>query len=131
MGREGGGIALSIKEQTDFEELPLRNSHGWVDSLWAKADYTNKRHFVVKIYYRPPDRGETVDKVFFLQLQEASCAHYIILMGDFNHLNVSWKSYKSGCEQTRRFPECIEDKFLAKEFRQTNQRRNVTSPGAH
>lgn len=87
--REGGGIALSIREQMDFEELPLRNSHGWVDSLWANVDHTNKRHFVVEIYYRPPDQGETVDKVFFLQLQEASRAHYIILMGDFKHLNVS------------------------------------------
>lgn len=50
-------------------------------------DCTNKQQFVVGVYYKPPDKGEPVDETFLLQLQEVSCSHTLILMGDFNHLS--------------------------------------------
>ena len=85
-GRKGGSVALYIREGIDCEEMPLRNRHRQAESLWVRVkDHNNKGHLVVRVYYRPPDQGEPVDEAFLLQLQEVSCLHALILMGDFNH----------------------------------------------
>ena len=33
-------------------------------------------------------------------------------MGDFNHPDICWKDGTAGRQQSRRFLECIDDKFL-------------------
>jgi len=40
-------------------------------------------------YYRPPDQEEEVDKAFYKQLQAASQSQALVLMGDFNHPDIS------------------------------------------
>ncbi|KAK4810861.1 hypothetical protein QYF61_008833 [Mycteria americana] len=112
-GRRGGGVALYIKEWIDCEELSLKNSHKQVESLWVRiGDRGNKGNLVVGVYYRLPDQGEPTDEAFFLQLQEASCLQALVLLGDFNHPGICWKSSTASCRQSRRLLECIEDKFL-------------------
>ncbi|KAK4807182.1 hypothetical protein QYF61_024308 [Mycteria americana] len=64
------------------------------------------------VYYRPPDQGEPIDEAFLLQLQEASHLQALILLGDFNHPDIHWKSGTASCKQSRRLLECIEDNFL-------------------
>ncbi|KAK4811192.1 hypothetical protein QYF61_019823 [Mycteria americana] len=59
-----------------------------------------------------PDQGEDVDEAFLLQLQEASCSQALILLGDFNHPDICWKSGTASCKQSRRLLECTEDNFL-------------------
>lgn len=72
-GRKGGGVALYVKKLIDGEALTLRNSQEQVGSLWVKIkDRTNKGHFVVGVYYRPPDQGESVDEVFFPNYRKPS-----------------------------------------------------------
>jgi len=68
---------------------------------------------VAGVYYRLPNQGEPTDKAFFLQLQEALHLQALILLGDFNHPNICWKSSTASCRQSRRFLECIEDNFLS------------------
>jgi len=68
---------------------------------------------VVGVYYRPPDQEELTDKVFFLQLQEASRSQALVLLGDFNHPNICWRSNTASCRQSSRLLECIEDNFLS------------------
>jgi len=60
---------------------------------------------VVGVYYRLPDQGEPTDKDFFLQLQEASHSQSLVVLGDFNHPNICWKSSMESCRQSRRFLE--------------------------
>lgn len=60
----------------------------------------------------PSDQGEPADLVFLLQLQEASHSQALLLVGDFNHMDVCWKSNIAGCKQSRRLLEYIEDNFL-------------------
>ncbi|PKU32237.1 tbc1 domain family member 4-like [Limosa lapponica baueri] len=36
----------------------------------------------------------------------------LILIGDFNRLDIYWKSSTVNCKQSRRLLECIEDNFL-------------------
>ena len=91
----------------------LKNSNVQVESLWVKTrDQANKGNFVVGVYYRPPDQGEEADEEFFLQLQEASCSQALILIGDFNHPDIRWKSGTANCKQSRKLRECIEDNSL-------------------
>jgi len=65
------------------------------------------------VYYRPPDQVEPTDEAIFLQLQEASRSQSLVLLGDFNHPDICWKSSMVSCRQSRRFLECIEDDFFS------------------
>ena len=43
--RRGRGAFLYVKKSIDCVELPLRNSHGQVESLWVEVkDWTHKVH---------------------------------------------------------------------------------------
>ena len=64
------------------------------------------------VYYRLPAQVEPTDKAFLLQLQEALGSQAFVLLGDFNHPNIYWKSSTASCRQSRRLLECMEDKFL-------------------
>ncbi|GAB0203436.1 hypothetical protein GRJ2_002809200 [Grus japonensis] len=113
-GRRGRGVALYVKKWIDCEELSLKNSHKQVESLWVRIrDQGNKGNLVVGVNYRPLNQGEPIDKAFLLQLQEASCSQALILLGDFNHPDICWKSSTASCRQSRRLLECIEDNFLS------------------
>jgi len=116
-GKRVGGIALYIKKSIQCEELSLKNGHEQVESLWVRIrDRGNKGNLVVGVYYRPPDQGEPTDEAFFLQLQEALCSQFLILLGDFNHPDICWKSSTVSGRQSRRFLECTEDNFLHQEI---------------
>jgi len=67
----------------------------------------------VGVYYRLPDQGEPTDNMFFLQLQEALCSQALVLLRDFNHHDICWKSSMASYRQSRRLLQCIEDKFLS------------------
>jgi len=79
--------------------------------LWAKIkDVINEGQLMVRVYYRPPDRGEAVDKASLLQLQEALHTQAIILKGDFNHPEISWGNSTESCKQ--RHLESAKNNFL-------------------
>ena len=112
--RRGRGVALYVKKTLQSEELSLKNSHEQVESLWVRiGERGNKGNLVVGVYYRPPDQEELIDEAFFLQLQEASRSQALVLLGDFNHPDICWKSNTASCRQSSRFLECIEDNFLS------------------
>ena len=110
LGRRGGGIALYVRK---WLFLFLRNSHDQVESFWVKMkDWSNKGHLVARDCYRPSDQGKPVHQAFLLWLQEVLCSRALVLMGDFNHLDICWDSSKARSRQPRRFLESVEDKFL-------------------
>ncbi|GAB0208952.1 hypothetical protein GRJ2_003360900 [Grus japonensis] len=67
---------------------------------------------VVGVYYRPPDQEEEVDEAFYRQLEVASQSQALVLMGDFNHPDICWKSNTAKHAQSRRFLQSIDDNFL-------------------
>ena len=75
-------------------------------------DQGSKGSLVIGVYYRPPDQSEPVDEVFYLQLQEMSQSLALVLLGDFNHLDICWKSSIASSRQSRRLLKCSEDNFL-------------------
>ncbi|PKU29020.1 nedd4-binding protein 2-like 2 [Limosa lapponica baueri] len=66
-----------------------------------------------------PDQGEPTDEALLLQLQEPSHSKDLVLLGDFNHPEICWKSNTVRCRQSRRFLECLDDNF---------QRQEIDSP---
>jgi len=112
-GRRSRGVAHNVKKWTDCEELPCKNNHEWVESSWVRIrDQGNKKNYAVGVYYMPPDQGEPIEETL-LQLQEASRSQAFIMLGDFNHPNICWKSSMVSCRQSRKLLECIEDNFLS------------------
>jgi len=70
-------------------------------------------NLVVSVYYGLPDQRESTDEAFFLQLQKASHSQALVLLGDFNHPDICWKSSTVSCRQSGKLLECIEDNFLS------------------
>ncbi|GAB0181056.1 hypothetical protein GRJ2_000570900 [Grus japonensis] len=60
----------------------------------------------------PPDQDEEVDEAFYRQLEVASRSQALVLMGDFNHPDICWKSNTARHAQSRRFLQSIDDNFL-------------------
>lgn len=85
-GRRGGSSSIS-------------RNRGWraVHEEWSRA-----RSLVDAVYYKPPDQAQSVDQVFFLQLQEESWSQALILLGDCNHPDIGWKSSTVSCRQSMR-----------------------------
>ncbi|PKU47845.1 rna-directed dna polymerase from mobile element jockey-like [Limosa lapponica baueri] len=106
-----------MKKWLEREELLLKNSHEQVESLWVGIrDQDNKGSLVVGLYYRPPDQAKPVNDAFLLQLEEASRSQALILLRDFNHLDICWKSNTAGCRHSRKLLECLDDNFLRQEI---------------
>ncbi|KAK4818274.1 hypothetical protein QYF61_009992 [Mycteria americana] len=76
-----------------------------------KPPYTVHQHNISG--RMPPNQGEPTDEAFFLQLQEASRLQALVLLGDFSHPNICWKSSTASCRQSRTLLECTEDNFLS------------------
>lgn len=68
-------------------------------------DRNNNGHVAVKVYHILPVQGEPADEALLLHLQEISCSQALILIGDFNYLDVCWESNAAGCKQCRRLLE--------------------------
>ncbi|KAK4827657.1 hypothetical protein QYF61_020429 [Mycteria americana] len=84
-GRRGGGVAL------------------------GKA---NKADIMVGVCYRPPNQDEEADEIFYKQLGEVLQSLPLVLIWDSNLPDVCWKYNTAERKQSRRFLECVEDKFL-------------------
>jgi len=60
---------------------------------------------VAGVYYRPFDQGKPTDEAFLLQLQDAWCSQALVLVGDFDHSDICWKSNTVSYGQSRRLLE--------------------------
>jgi len=67
---------------------------------------------IVGVYYRPRGQEEEVDEAFYKQLQAALPSQTLVLMGDFNHPDISWEDHTTRHLQSRRILQSINDNFL-------------------
>uniref|UniRef100_A0A8B9C3Y3 Reverse transcriptase domain-containing protein n=1 Tax=Anser brachyrhynchus TaxID=132585 RepID=A0A8B9C3Y3_9AVES len=115
--RRGGGVALYIRECLDVEELEAGNDK--VESLWVRIrGKANKASILVGVCYRPPNQDEETDEEFYRQLAEAAKSSALVLVGDFNFPDISWKHNTAQRKQSRRFLESMEDSFLTQLVRE-------------
>ncbi|GAB0207738.1 hypothetical protein GRJ2_003239500 [Grus japonensis] len=65
---------------------------------------------------------QEVDEAFYRQLEVASQSQALVLMGDFNHPDICWKSKRAKHAQSRRFLQSIDDNFLTWVVEETMRR---------
>ncbi|PKU37320.1 mitochondrial fission process protein 1 [Limosa lapponica baueri] len=110
-GRRGGGVGLYNRERFDCIELDSCDDK--VECLWVRMKgKANKGDFVLGVCYRPPNQDEEADEVFYKWLSEVSQSPALVLVGDFNLLDICWKYNTAESRQARTFLECMEDNFL-------------------
>ena len=65
--------------------------------MWVRIrGQISKCDVVVAVCYIPPDQEKETDETLFRQLEKASPSQALILMDDFNHLDVCWNSNTAG-----------------------------------
>ena len=70
------------------------------------------------VCYRPPNLDEETDEAFYKQLAEVTQSPALVLVGDFNFPDISWKYNTAQRKQSRRFLESMEDSFLTQLVRE-------------
>ena len=83
---------------------------------------------IVGVYYRPSDQEEEVDEAFYKQLQAVSQSQSLVLMGDFNHPDISWEDHTARQTQSKRFLQSIDDNFLMQVVEEPTRRRRSAGP---
>lgn len=58
---------------------------------------------IVGVYYKSPEQEEEIDVAFYKQLEVTSWSQMLILMEDFNHCDIAWKSALPGTHSVQ-FP---------------------------
>jgi len=122
--RRGGGVALYVREQLECIELCLGVDEERVESLWVRIKgQPHMGDIIVGVYYRPPDQEEEVNEAFYRQVQAASQSQALVLMGDFNHPDISWEDHTAKHTQSRRFLQSIDNNFLMQVVKEPVRRR--------
>ncbi|PKU29725.1 rna-directed dna polymerase from mobile element jockey- hypothetical protein [Limosa lapponica baueri] len=80
-----------------------------------------KRSVASRSMMRPPNQDEEADEIFYKQMGEVSRSLVLVLMGDFNLLDICWEYNTAEREQSRRFLECVGDNFLTQLVRETTR----------
>jgi len=100
----GDGVALYVREQLECTELWLGVDEERVESLWVRIKgQAHMGDTIVGVYYRSPDQEEEVDEAFYRQLKVAPQSQALVLLGDFNHPDISWEDHTARYTQSRRF----------------------------
>jgi len=116
-GKTGNGVALYVRDCFDCTELDGCDDK--VECLWVKMrGKANKADILLVVCYRPPNQDEEVDEVFYKRLAESSLLLPLVLVGDFNLLDICWKYNTVERIQSRRFLEYVEDNFLTQLVRE-------------
>ncbi|KAK4810529.1 hypothetical protein QYF61_004492 [Mycteria americana] len=72
----------------------------------------NKADVIVGVYYRSPSQDDSTDELFYRQLGEISGSVALVLMGDFNFLDVNWEYHSAVTSKSGKFLKFVEDNFL-------------------
>lgn len=99
-GRRGERVALYLKKWIDSKELPLKNNHEQVESLWGKISHqTNKGHLVVGVFYRLLIKGSLLMRPSHF-IDKKHCVHRISSCWGIS--TVGWENKAAGCKQSKR-----------------------------
>jgi len=83
-------LTLYVRDCLDCIELD--DCDDKVECLWVKMrGKANKADILLGVSYRPPYQDEEIDELFCNRLAEVSQSLALVLMGDFNLLDICWK----------------------------------------
>ncbi|GAB0203667.1 hypothetical protein GRJ2_002832300 [Grus japonensis] len=111
-GRRGEDVALYVNHQLECMELHLGMNEK-TESLWVRIKgSTGTGDIIPRVYYWPPDQGDSMHEALYRQIGTASHSQALVLTGDFNHLDICWKGNTARHKQSRMLLECADGDFL-------------------
>ncbi|KAJ7408303.1 hypothetical protein BTVI_60226 [Pitangus sulphuratus] len=94
-----------------------------VESLWVRIKgQTSNVDVIVVVHYRPSGQDNDTDELFFEELRDAPKSTALVLMGDFNFPEISWKNHTLGIPWARRFLKKLDDDFMEQVLRESTQK---------
>ena len=110
IGRRGGGVILYVKESIQADEIKLESEADYNEAVWCKIVSGNSK-LTIGLVYRSPNLNEEDNTTIQNAIKEVSKGECII-MGDFNHGYIQWKSLESTVGEDQQFLFLIQESFL-------------------
>ena len=123
IGRRGGGVILYVKESIQAYEIKLESEADYDEAVWCKIVSGNSKLTIVLVY-RSPNINEEDNTKIQNAIKEVSKGECII-MGDFNHGHIQWKSLESTGGDDQQFLFLIQESFLTQHVLEPTRGENV------
>ena len=110
IGRRGGGVIVYVKESIQAYEIKLESKADYDEAVWCKLVSGNSK-LTIGLVYRSPNINEEDNTTLQNAIKEFSKGECII-MGDFNHGHIQWKSLENTGGEDRSFLFLNQESFL-------------------
>ena len=123
IGRRGGGVILYIKESIQAYEIKLEKEAECEEAVWCNIVSGNSTLTVGLVYRSPNINTEENEKIqnAIKEVSKRDC----IIMGDFNHGRIQWKSLQSTGSEDQKFLNLVQDSFLIQHVLEPTRGENV------
>ena len=123
VGRRGGGVILYVKEYIQAYEIQLESEADYDEAVWCKIVSGNSK-LTSGLVYRSPKINEEDNTKIQNAIKEV-CKGECIIMGDFNHGHIQWKSLESTGGKDQQFLFLIQESFLSQHVLEPTRGENV------
>ena len=123
IGRRGGGVIVYIKESIQAYEIKLEKEAECEEAVWFNI-VTGNSTLTVGLVYRSPNISTDENEKIQNAIKEVSKRDCII-MGDFNHGRIQWKSIQSTGSEDQNFFNLVQDSFLTQHVLEPTRGENV------
>ena len=123
IGRRGGGVILYVKESIQADEIKLESEADYDEAVWCTIVSGNSK-LTIGLVYRSPNINEADYTKIRNAIKEVSKGECII-MRDFNHGHIQWKSLESTGGDDQQFLFFIQESFLTEHVLEQTMGENV------
>ena len=121
--RMGGGVIMYIKDSIQAYELQMEKEAECEEAIWCNIATKNST-LAIGLIYRSPNIQQEDDEKLHNAIKEISKRECVI-MGDFNHGHIQWKSLESVGRDDQQFVLLIQDCFLTQHVLEPTRGGNV------
>ena len=123
IGRRGGGVILYVKESIQAYEIKLESEADYDEAVRCKIVSGNST-LTIGLVYRNPNINEEDNTKIQNAIKEVSKGECIII-GNFNHGHIQWKSLESTGGEEQQFLFLIQESFLTQHMLEPTRGKNV------
>ena len=123
------GISLYCHKSLEAKEVEMKSDYE--ESIFIQINLNRRDKLLVGCLYRSESGTKDNNSNLRKLIREATAMSYsyILLMGDFNYLDINWKSKTDNIEsQEFKFIECIRDSFLTQHVQDPRRVRGEDTP---